>query len=232
MGIFTVIIPTLNEEENVDKLLERVFRVRSSLGLEFDVLFVDSASEDGTCRKIEGWQNDHPVKLLRSELNLGLAGAVMAGAHYTQRNYLLVMDADLSHPPEIIPELIHPVLDGSCDMVVGSRYVRGGSMPGWPMSRRVSSMVATLPALLFCDIKDPLAGFFSVSRQLMTSLPKDVPGFKIALALLAENQGNLRVKEVPIEFRDRGYGESKMDRRVVLDYLKQLGQLTMNKVRR
>jgi dolichol-phosphate mannosyltransferase len=142
------------------------------------------------------------------------------------------MDADLSHPPEAIPDLLTPLLAGTHDMVIGSRYVAGGSMPDWPLSRKISSRLATFPALFFCSVQDPLAGFFAVQRWRLTELPGSVPGFKIGLAVLAEYGSALRVKEIPIEFRDRDYGESKMDRRVALEYLQQLFGLSMRRLLR
>ncbi|MDK9707514.1 MAG: polyprenol monophosphomannose synthase [Desulforhopalus sp.] len=222
MSKTTVIIPTLNEEDNIDLLLERIFRARRLRDLDFDVLFVDSASQDATCEKVRAWMDHEPVRLLRRDVNLGLAGAVIAGAKATAATWVLVMDADLSHPPEMIPDLLEPLLAGTCDMVIGSRYVAGGATPDWPLSRRISSRLATYPALLFCDVHDPLAGFFAVERWRLTDLPGPVPGFKIGLAVLAEYCQEMRVKEIPVVFRDRDYGKSKMDSRIILQYLQQL----------
>ena len=129
--------------------LKEFFSIRQSCNLDFDILFVDSASTDGTCDRVIEWQKREPVRLLQNDKNMGLAGAVMAGANYTDSKYVLVMDADLSHPPEIIPQLLQPLIDGTHDMVIGSRYVAGGSMPDWPFSRRLSSRIATFPALYF-----------------------------------------------------------------------------------
>lgn len=226
MSTVTVIVPTLNEAENIDHLLDGIFRVRQSSNLDFDVLFVDSASADDTCEKISRWQSREQVSLLRREINVGLAGAVTAGANHTDSSFVLVMDADLSHPAEAIPDLLQPLFDGTHDMVIGSRYAKGGSTPDWPMSRKISSKIATLPALFFCDVKDPLAGFFAVERKRLTDLSRSVSGFKIGLEILAEYGKKLRVKEIPIEFRDRDYGESKMNRGIAFDYLKQLIRLT------
>ncbi len=222
MTTVTVIIPTLNEAENIDILLERVLQVRRDSRLDFEVLFIDSASADGTGDRVEAWTKREPVRLLRRDVNVGLAGAVIAGAKATEARYVVVMDADLSHPPEAIPELLTPLLAGTHDMVIGSRYVAGGATPDWPLSRRLSSRLATIPARLFCSVNDPLAGFFAVERRRLVELPGNVPGFKIGLAVLAEYNPELRVQEIPIVFRDRDFGESKMNRRVVLDYLRQL----------
>ena len=225
MATVTIIIPTLNEEQNIDLLLEKIFQVRDRSHLDFDILFVDSASADNTCACVEKWQNNRPVSLLRREVNVGLAPAVIAAVHHVDSDYVLVMDADLSHPPEKIPNLIQPLVSGQCDMVIGSRYVQGGAMPDWPFSRRLASKLATLPALCFCSVKDPLAGFFAVKRKLITELPTEVPGFKIGFAVLAEFNKKIRIIEIPIEFRDRDYGHSKMNKNVVYDYLRQLGGL-------
>ena len=222
MTTITIIIPTLNEAENVDILLEEILQVRRDSQLEFEVLFVDSASLDGTGDRVEAWQDRGWVRLLRRGVNVGLAGAVIAGAKATEARLVVVMDADLSHPPEAIPNLLAPLLAGTHDMVIGSRYVAGGATPDWPLSRRLSSRLATIPARMFCKVKDPLAGFFAVERRRLVELPGEVPGFKIGLAILAEYNPELRVKEIPIVFRDRDFGESKMNRRVVLDYLRQL----------
>lgn len=230
MTSVTVLIPTLNEEENVDLLLQRIFRMRRSCNLEFDVLFVDSASSDATCDMVAAWQSREPVRLLRREVNVGLAAAVIAGAQYLDSTFVVVMDADLSHPADTIPDLLRPLYDGTNDMVIGSRYIEGGSTPDWPYSRKLSSKIATFPARFFCDVKDPLAGFFAVERKRLTDLPRAVPGFKIALAILAEYRKDLRVTEIPIEFRDRDYGESKMNRMVAFDYLRQLIGLAVRRL--
>ncbi|MBU1565619.1 MAG: polyprenol monophosphomannose synthase [Proteobacteria bacterium] len=228
----TIIVPTLNEEANIDLLLQRIFQVRRSCQMEFDVLFVDSASKDRTCERVRAWQDREPVRLLSRDTNVGLAGAVIAGAGITDAPFVVVMDADLSHPPEAIPDLLRPLLAGTHDMIIGSRYVAGGSMPDWPLSRKLSSRLATFPALFFCDVQDPLAGFFALQRRWLVELPGPVPGFKIGLAVLAEYGRDMRVKEIPIEFRERDCGESKMDRRVALEYLQQLVDLTVQRLRR
>jgi dolichol-phosphate mannosyltransferase len=226
----TIIVPTLNEAENVDLLLTRIFNVRQTCKLDFDILFVDSASTDGTCERVLDWQKRKPVRLLQHDVNVGLAGAVIAGARYTDSTYVLVMDADLSHPPEVIPQLLQPLLDGTHDMVIGSRYTAGGSLPDWPFLRKLCSRIATLPALFFCEVKDPLAGFFAIERRRLAELSDSVPGFKIGLALLAEYGKEMRVTEIPIEFRDRDYGKSKMNYWVAFDYLKQLTNLAYKRI--
>ncbi len=232
MNSATVIVPTLNESENIDILLKRLLAVKNTRQIDFDILFVDSASTDNTCDCIKKWHDSAGVKLLSLEKNVGLAGAVIAAVQKAETAYILVMDADLSHPPEAIPDLLRPLFEKTHDMVIGSRYVEGGSTPDWPLARRISSKIATIPALFFCNVHDPLAGFFAVQRQKLIELPGTVPGFKIGLAVLAEFGKELRVKEIPIEFSDRDFGESKMNRGVAFDYLKQLVALSSKRLRK
>ena len=203
MCAVSIIVPTLNEAENIDYLLERVFQVKRSFSLDFDVLFVDSASSDATCEKVAGWQKREDVSILKRQNNDGLAKAVVAAAGIARGEFVVVMDADLSHPPEVLPELIEPLLDGSWDMVIGSRYTTGGSTPDWSLSRKIGSKLATIPAQLFTHVKDPLAGFFAVERSRLQSLTGSIRGFKIGLEILAVGGRELRVKEVPIEFCER-----------------------------
>jgi len=229
LSTVTIIVPTLNEAENVDALLERIFQVKFAGNMAFDVLFVDSSSDDATCDRVEAWLQKEPVRLLRLAKNNGLAAAVIAGANEAKAEYVVVIDADLSHPPEVIPEMLQPLFDRTHDMVIGSRLVEGGAMPDWPFSRRISSRIATIPAKFFCNVQDPLAGFFALKRSRLLGLSRPVPGFKIGLAVLAEYGRTLRVKEIPIVFSDRHYGKSKMNRRVVVDYIKQLISLTASR---
>jgi len=228
----TVIVPTLNESENIDILLGRLLAVKSTQKIDFEILFVDSASTDNTCDCVKKWHEPAGVELLSLDKNVGLAGAVIAAVQKAETTFILVMDADLSHPPEAVPDLLQPLFENTHDMVIGSRYVEGGSTPDWPLTRRISSKIATIPALFFCDVHDPLAGFFAVQRQRLLELPGTVPGFKIGLAVLAEYRKDLRVKEIPIEFSDRDFGESKMNRGVAFDYLKQLVTLSTKRLRK
>ncbi len=222
MQAVSIIVPTYNEAENIDFLLQRIFAVEPLRAVELEVVFSDGASTDDTCQRVERWMGSHRVRLVRSETNEGLSAAVMTGARAASGEFVVVMDADLSHPPEAIPALLAPLLAGDCDMVIGSRYIAGGDTPEWPLMRRISSKIASLPARLLSDVKDPLAGFLAVRRQRLAEMHRQVCGFKIGLELLATSEDELRIREVPIIFRDRCYGTSKMGIKVVLDYCRQL----------
>ncbi|NNK93156.1 MAG: glycosyltransferase [Desulfobacterales bacterium] len=227
MAGVSVVVPTLNEADNIDPLMRRISKVALPDGISREIIFVDDNSTDDTAERVLAWASEHPVRLIRRNGEAGgLASAVIAGAHEARHDIILVMDADLSHPPEKIPQMIQPLLDGSHDMVIGSRYVAGGATPEWPFSRKIASKIATLPARLFTDVRDPMAGFFAVARSFVTDLRPDVPGFKIGLEILAVGGDRLQVLEIPIVFHDRFEGFSKMNKGVIVDYLKQVLQLS------
>ncbi len=221
----SIIVPTRNEADNIDLLLQRIFAVDYLQSIDYEVVFVDDSSTDSTRAAIRKWSDRRPVRLVERNTDQGLASAVIAGSHEAIYDTALIIDADLSHPPEKIPELTAPVLAGDRDMVIGSRYVKGGATPEWPLSRKIASKLATLPARLFTDVNDPLAGFFAVSTKRLRELRPDVPGFKIGLEVLAVGGDDLRVEEVPIVFHDRFEGFSKMNVRIIFEYLRQILQL-------
>jgi dolichol-phosphate mannosyltransferase len=218
----TVIVPTLNEEANIEPLVTRIL-AQSSAALQIEILVVDDGSTDKTCERALLLGQTHPVRLLQRERPTGgLAGAVLAGAAATESRWVLVMDADLSHPPERIGDLVAPLFDQSQDMVIGSRYAPGGRTPGWPWWRRLMSRVACLMAWPLAHLHDPLSGFFATDRAWLTRCKGDAAGFKIALELIVNATSGFRVKEVPIVFRDRERGESKIRLAVLFTYLVRL----------
>ena len=165
MAGVSIIIPTVNEADNIDPLFERIFAAGLPENISIEIVVVDDSSTDGTRSRVNRWAGLKPVILVCREDRAGLANAVVAGANAATYEYVLVMDADLSHPPEKIAEMIEPLLDGRCDMVIGSRYVEGGATPEWPVARKIASKLASLPAYLFTDVKDPMAGFFATTTQ-------------------------------------------------------------------
>ena len=209
-----IIIPTLNEAENVEPLLRQIM---AELPLCAEIILVDDGSTDGTQSRVRALESNLPVRLLeRPSPTLGLAGAVMTGARAARAAILVVMDADLSHPPGEIAGLVAPVASGRADMVIGSRYVKGGSTPGWPIYRRMMSRVAAAVAYPLTGVHDSMCGFFAIRRTLLLELAPVSTGFKIAFETIVRGRHQLRVIERPIAFRDRARGTSKMTARVAL----------------
>ncbi len=226
MAGVSIIIPTVNEADNIDPLFERIFAVGLPENISLEIVVVDDSSTDDTRSHVKRWARLKPVTLICREDRAGLANAVVAGAKAATYEHVLVMDADLSHPPEKIAEMIKPLLDGRCDMVIGSRYVEGGATPEWPVARKIASKLASLPAYLFTDVNDPMAGFFATTTQRLSTLRTDIPGFKIGFEVIAQGGDQLSVHEIPIVFHDRFEGFSKMNKKVIFDYLKQVVQLS------
>ena len=162
---------------------------------------------------------NHPIRLIEQDgAGLGLAGAIMLGARAAQGEILLVMDADLSHPPERIKDLLAPLFAGTADMVMGSRYVRGGSTPGWPLWRRIVSRAGAALAYPLTGVHDSMCGFFAIGRSRLLQLAPETSGFKIVFETIVRGGGTLRVREIPIAFRSRVRGKSKMSFSVALRF--------------
>ena len=208
-----IIVPTLDEEENIETLVQQIIKAVPDCR---EIIIVDDGSTDETRARVRALTSSYPVRLLeRDRPTLGLSGAVMAGARIARSEMLVVMDADLSHPPQDIPKLTEPLLAGRADMVTGSRYVRGGTTPGWPFYRKVMSRIAAGVAYPLTGVHDSMCGFFAISRRKLLDLAPDAAGgFKIAFEVIVRGGAGLRVLEVPIAFCDRTRGTSKMSLRV------------------
>jgi len=212
----SIIVPTLNEEENIEPLVSQII----SCGVAFrEILFVDDHSADRTREKIRAVAESQPIRLIEQNgADLGLAGAIMSGARAAEGEILLVMDADLSHPPQRINDLLAPLFAGAADMVVGSRYVTGGSTPGWPIWRRIISRAGATLAYPLTGLHDSMCGFFAIRRSHLLELAPQTSGFKIVFETMVRAGGRLRVQEIPIAFRERVHGTSKMSFGIALRF--------------
>jgi dolichol-phosphate mannosyltransferase len=212
----SIIVPTLNEEENIAPLVEQITACAVSFR---EILFVDDHSTDATREKIRALETSQTIRLIEQDgADLGLASAIMSGARAARGEILLVMDADLSHPPERIEDLLAPLFAGSADLVVGSRYVKDGSTPGWPMWRRIMSRAGAALAYPLTGLHDSMCGFFAIGRSRLLELAPHTSGFKIVFETIVRGGGTLRVQEIPIAFRDRARGKSKMSFSVALRF--------------
>lgn len=219
----SVVVPTLNEVDNIDALITAIAGALDGVH-RYEVVVVDDASSDGTPAAVRAWAGRAPVRLIERTGTPDLAQAVRDGAAAARAGVVVVMDADGSHPAAALPALVGPVLAGARDAVIGSRYVRGGAMPGWPLARRALSRAASWLAWPYADVRDPMSGFFALRRELLLAAPAQAAGYKILLELLA-GAPDLRVAEVPITFRDRTAGASKLGLRTQWLYLQRLAAL-------
>ncbi|HNO75949.1 glycosyltransferase family 39 protein [Nitrosomonas mobilis] len=218
---FSLIIPTLNEAVNIDPLLTSLFSL-NSVEADFEVIIVDDGSTDGTQTKIAQWATTRNVKLIERHASPDLTASILEGVRAASHEVIAVMDADLSHPPEQLINLVQPVMDGSHDIVIGSRYVTGGSTENWPFYRRWLSRAGGWLARVICDVNDATSGFFAFRKELVQYIPEKAHGYKILLELIMSGQGKLRIKEIPICFRDRTRGSSKLSFGHNLIYLQRL----------
>lgn len=221
----SIIIPTYNEKDNIAPLLERVAEALS--GCDYEILIVDDNSRDGTIEAAEALASRYPLKVLVRKKERGLATAVAHGLEKASGQIIGVMDADLQHPPEVLPALIKAIRDGA-DMAVASRYIEGGGCPNWGLSRKIISRVALMIAHLLLPstraVKDPLAGFFMFRRQNVAPEKLRPIGYKISLEVMLT--GNFQnVVEVPYIFEDRSAGQSKLNPGQQIDYLRHLFSL-------
>jgi dolichol-phosphate mannosyltransferase len=191
---------------------------------------VDDGSPDGTAELADSLAATSPVRVLRRHAKAGLASAVVAGFAHAKGDLFVVMDADLSHPPEVVPALVAGI-DTGADLAVGSRYVRGGGTRDWPLRRRVVSRAACLVGNVLVPIRDCTSGFFAVRRAVIDGVHLNPIGFKIGFEVMARGRYRAAV-EVPYVFRDRELGKSKFGRREVMQYVVQLGQVARDRILR
>ncbi len=218
---FSIIVPTLNEVDNIDPLLSSLLALNLPTD-NFEVIFVDDGSYDGTPEKIRSWEKKANVRLIERHEKPDLTASILSGVAIARSNVIVVMDADLSHPTDRLTAVVEPVLNGSHDVSVGSRYVPGGGTEGWPLHRQWLSRIGGWLARPICDVHDATSGFFAVRKDLITTIARRARGYKILLELLVAGYGKLRVVEVPICFHDRKHGISKLSFSHQWTYLQRL----------
>jgi dolichol-phosphate mannosyltransferase len=254
----SIIVPTYNESENILLLLESIRKkIPQSLSSEIVVVDDNSPDRTGELvedysRALEksnifngergpseprvntdgnptsNNQTRLSVTVIRRSEKRGLVSAITEGIKSSKGQYILVMDADLSHSPDVLPEMIHEISNPDIDIVVASRYIRGGSIIGWPFKRRIISRgaikIARYGLRLNKGVTDPMSGFFAIKRHIVDKVKIDSAGYKILLEILVKSD-DVRVKEIPYTFINRQAGKSKLDNQVIWNYLKAVYQL-------
>ena len=218
----SVVVPTFNERDNVTVLYRRLAATLE--GIPWEVVFVDDNSPDGTWQVVRGLaQQDSRVRCIRRIGRRGLSGACIEGILAASAPYAAVIDADLQHDESQLPKMVALLQSGDAELVVGSRYIEGGSADSFNKQRAGASAFATEIArrVLQVEIKDPMSGFFMIRRDLFEQFAPQLStqGFKILLDIVATAKGKLRTVEIPYTFGSRQHGESKLDSMVALDFL-------------
>ena len=229
--MLSLILPTYNEAENLPELLPKIEDTLKDIPHE--VIIVDDDSPDGTWRTAqELGQKRDDVHVIRRVGRRGLSSAVIEGFLSAKGDVFAVMDADGQHDMSLLPKLYEAVQkDGG--IALGSRYTEGGSVGQWDERRHLLSRIATKLAIRLCKVKvsDPMSGFFAIRRQLFQGIVNHLnpKGFKILLDLLVHVPSSTKVTEVPFTFSERLHGESKLSRRVQLEFLEYLYDVTLGR---
>jgi dolichol-phosphate mannosyltransferase len=217
-----VIIPTYNEKENIEEILRSIFAQPGS----FHVLVVDDGSPDGTAERVKAMMNTNAGRLFLEERKgkMGLGTAYIHAFRWALANgyqYIFEMDADFSHNPDDLPRLYEACHSGEADLAIGSRYVKGGGVINWPRNRILLSKGASLYTRLitWMPVKDPTAGFVCYRREVLETINLDeirFVGYAFQIEMkFAAWKLHFRIKEIPILFRDRTEGSSKMNRSII-----------------
>lgn len=222
---FSFVIPTYNEAGGIERLIRAVADVFAKNDLDGEMIVVDDNSPDGTGAIVDRLSNEFPVRCLHRPGKLGLSSGVIDGWKFArpESDAVGAMDADFSHDINIVPKMVE-ALESGYGLAVGSRYVPGGGITNWPKRRIITSKIACMLAQPLTRIKDITSGYFLVKREALEDVELDPIGFKIGLEVIAKAHYG-RAIEIPYVFTDRIVGESKLNQKEIVNYLKQLRKL-------
>lgn len=217
-----IVLPTFNEAPNVAPMLERLSKTLQNI--DYEVVFVDDDSTDGTRSAVAREAVRHPnVRLISRLSRRGLSTAVVEGALSSFAPFIAVMDADMQHDESLLPEMLEALRNESSDLVIGTRYIEGGGVGEWGLLRQRISAFSTVLAksVMRTNVSDPMSGFFMITRASFDASVRHLSGqgFKILLDIISSAPQPMRIMELPYVFRERQMGESKLDSAVAMDYL-------------
>lgn len=230
MAVYSVILPTYNERENLPLIVYMLYETFTLNGLNFEIVVVDDNSPDGTAEEFKKLQkifDANRLRLLERPGKLGLGSAYVDGLKETRGEFIILMDADFSHHPKFIPEFVKKQKEKNFDIVTGSRYIPGAGVHGWNVKRKLISRGANFLAQLLLNpgVSDLTGSFRMFKRHVLEMLMPQICSkgyaFQMEVAVRARAAG-CSIGEVPITFVDRLYGESKLGKMEILQYLKGL----------
>ena len=226
--MISIIIPTYHEVENIPLIASEINKYL--INEKYEILFMDDNSNDGSKLVCDTLSKNLPIKIIVRTKNRGLSYSVIDGIKLAKGEYIVVMDADLSHPASEILKMVAPLKAGKTDFVLGSRYIYGGSTDDkWTFIRYINSKLATLIALPLITVQDPMSGFFAFKKKDLPPSDKLSPiGYKIALEILVKGNFN-SIIELPIFFKDRQFGRSKLSLKEQIKYLRHIRRLYIYK---
>jgi len=221
MRDLTVILPTFNEDENIGNITTEILRIFQVEKIDGELLVVDDDSQDKTIEIMQSFETRYDnVRLIIRKSDHGLSQSVVEGLGHADADIILVMDADFSHPLDLIKVLFHHIREGN-DLVIGSRYLKGGSIKKWPLKRKILSFGATiLGRFLYPPVTDPVSGFFAIKKQVVDTAILKPRGYKILLEIIGKGNWD-KFSEIPYEFSDRDKGKSKLTFKIIVLYVLQ-----------
>lgn len=219
----SIILPTYNEVENIRQIIPLIHETLLAAGWECEIIVVDDDSPDGTAREALLLKDSYPVVVCRRAGERGLATAVLEGFRLSRGEICVVMDADMSHPVAMIPEMVDPILSGVVEATVGTRYMEGGGSEEWPWYRKFMSHGAGWLARGVTRMSDPTSGFMAIRKSLLQEVELDPVGWKIVLEVIVKTKA--RFLEIPIVFAERRSGTSKFSVKTQMEYLHHLWKL-------
>jgi len=236
----SIIIPTFNESKNIADLLNQI-QSNISTGTDVEIIIVDDNSPDGTGLIVEKYIEEKmgtlhidqsyqniSIKIIHRKEKTGLISALINGISTSKGQNVLIMDADFSHPPEVINRMISELKKEPNCIIIGSRYITGGAINGMPFKRFLLSVGANFIArhgLSLKNVYDPMSGFFAFPKHTLHGMEFNTDGFKILLEILIKKKNTIKVKEIPYTFKDRKYGQSKLSFQIIFDYVKAVWKL-------
>jgi len=222
----TVIIPTYNEKENIRDTIIEINNIMELANINGQILVVDDNSPDGTADIVKELAGEiKNVDICVRYFDRGLSQSVVSGIKESNTVIVLVTDADRSHAIGLIPTMYHKIIEGN-DIVIGSRYMKGGGIKQWSLKRRIISIGATfLGRLILPDVTDPVSGFFAMKKKVIEGVELKPSGYKILLEILGKGIWDKFV-EIPYEFTDRKMGKSKLKPKIIIEYVQQVIDIT------
>jgi dolichol-phosphate mannosyltransferase len=220
----SIVVPTYNERDRLADLVAAIFAAYAAADLHGELIIVDDNSPDGTGALADDLATRHAIQVIHRRGKLGLGTAVVAGFDRATAPIVGVIDADLSHPPDLLPRMLTAMERSAADVVIASRYIAGGGTRNWPVSRLMMSRLACLLARPLTPVRDATSGYFLIRRDLARGVQIAAGGFKICLELLVRGRPR-SVVEIPYVFTGRTAGESKMNVKEATGYLQQLRDL-------
>lgn len=223
---FSLVVPTYNEAGGIERLIAALDEIFRRHALDGEIIIVDDNSPDGTGAIVDRLSGAYPVRCLHRPGKMGLSSGVIDGWKFARADSaaLGAMDADFSHDINILPALVTALESDHYGLAIGSRYVRGGGITNWPLRRKVTSRVAIALAKPLTRVHDITSGYFLVMRSAIEEVELDPIGFKIGLEVIAKGHYG-KALEVPYVFTDRVAGESKLNQKEIVNYLRQLRRI-------